>query len=512
LPENVVPISKSTTSVTCRLPDDSIISIKRQQVVVLPNFAMTDYAAQGKTRRYNVVDLGFCYTHQSYYTCLSQSAGAAGTVIVQGFDSKKITGGLSGFMRQEFRDLEILNKISEERFMGHLSSSVSGNLRNSLIRSYRIYKGEKLDTSGWHPHIMWRNNESNIPDVQNDGTWNVNLSKDIVSIGVLTRKPVLKSKVAAKHQIDLPVEDKIVAEPTKKTRLSASQDNSSPTGLTWDSRNYSCAFDSIITVLYHVWKESDEIWKSAIYNYSEHMQTLIDGFEQVELGHSTLEQTRNRLRLKLNRINPNVFPLGHRYLQYSDITELSAHIMGHGNCGGSYKKCPNCGTEDDELNVYFDRLTYLRRTSAHDLRRNVKLSETLHISLNHTVREICRSCDSEGIRVRKTITAKIEHVPELIMFECQTVHPTPEVEISIPTNSGSVRMRLCGLIFTGQAHFTSRVFDESGSVWKYDGMSDGREFHYEKIINLLTDMKQFEKNGGREIIYQIYKRIGSQNM
>jgi len=45
LPKNVVPISKSTTAVTCRLPDDSIISIKRQQVVVLPNFSMTDYTA-----------------------------------------------------------------------------------------------------------------------------------------------------------------------------------------------------------------------------------------------------------------------------------------------------------------------------------------------------------------------------------------------------------------------------------------------------------------------------------
>ena len=98
-------------------------------------------------------------------------------------------------------------------------------------------------------------------------------------------------------------------------------------------------------------------------------------------------------------------------------------------------------------------------------------------------------------------------MPELIMFECQTIHPTPEVEISIPTDSGPVRMRLCGIIYTGQSHFTSRVINESGSVWKHDGMSDGREFHYEKIINFLTDMKQFEKNGSRKIIYQIYKKI-----
>ena len=86
LPKNVVPISRFTTAITCCLPDDSI---KREQVVVLPNFAMTDYASQGNTRKYNVVDLDLCYTYHSYYTCLSHSTSAAGTVIVQGLIPKK---------------------------------------------------------------------------------------------------------------------------------------------------------------------------------------------------------------------------------------------------------------------------------------------------------------------------------------------------------------------------------------------------------------------------------------
>ena len=146
-------------------------------------------------------------------------------------------------------------------------------------------------------------------------------------------------------------------------------------------------------------------------------------------------------------------------------------------------------------------------TSAHDLRHGIKLSDALHIALDHTLREICSSCNANGVRVRKKQVVRIDHVPELMMFECQTVHPTPELEISITTDSVPVRMRLCGIIYTGQGHFTSRVFDESGSVWKHDGMNDGREFHYEKLINLLTDMKQFEKNGSRTILYQIYKKI-----
>jgi hypothetical protein len=50
LPENVVALSKTPKNTWCSLPDDSTIQISREQVLVLPNFAMTDYASQGKTR------------------------------------------------------------------------------------------------------------------------------------------------------------------------------------------------------------------------------------------------------------------------------------------------------------------------------------------------------------------------------------------------------------------------------------------------------------------------------
>jgi hypothetical protein len=86
LPDNVVPITRHSTATMCSLPNDDQISLSRDQVLVLHNFAMTDYSSQGRTRPNNPVDLNSCHTHQSYYTCLSRSASAAGTIIVQGFD------------------------------------------------------------------------------------------------------------------------------------------------------------------------------------------------------------------------------------------------------------------------------------------------------------------------------------------------------------------------------------------------------------------------------------------
>jgi hypothetical protein len=98
LPENVVPLTKLSKSVLCVTPSDVALKINRSQVPVLPNFAMTDYASQGKTRYFNVVDLSGCRDHMSYYTSLSRGSTTEGTVIVQGFNPHKIMCGASGYL------------------------------------------------------------------------------------------------------------------------------------------------------------------------------------------------------------------------------------------------------------------------------------------------------------------------------------------------------------------------------------------------------------------------------
>ncbi|KAF9458813.1 hypothetical protein BDZ94DRAFT_1284663 [Collybia nuda] len=138
LPENVVPLVRTTVSTSCSLPNDQTIFINRSQVEVLPNYGMTDYASQGKTRPKNVVDLHNLSSHQAYYTALSRSATAEGTLILQGFDAKKIVGKASGALRQEFRELELLDTITLLRFTGKLPKGMhDACFRNTLIDSFR---------------------------------------------------------------------------------------------------------------------------------------------------------------------------------------------------------------------------------------------------------------------------------------------------------------------------------------------------------------------------------------
>jgi hypothetical protein len=99
-PVNVVSIGRTSNHVTCLLRDDSLLSLTREQVMVLPNFAMTDYASQGKSRDRNVAHLNNSKNHYNYYVALSRGYTADGTAIMQGFDSNKITCGISGHLRQ----------------------------------------------------------------------------------------------------------------------------------------------------------------------------------------------------------------------------------------------------------------------------------------------------------------------------------------------------------------------------------------------------------------------------
>ncbi|KAJ7841136.1 hypothetical protein B0H13DRAFT_1910394 [Mycena leptocephala] len=86
LPVNVVPLGRTSNHITCLLRDDSLLSLMREQVMVLPNLSMMDYASQGKGRDENVVHLNHSKNHHNYYTALSRGYTADGTCIIQGID------------------------------------------------------------------------------------------------------------------------------------------------------------------------------------------------------------------------------------------------------------------------------------------------------------------------------------------------------------------------------------------------------------------------------------------
>ncbi|KAJ7710919.1 hypothetical protein B0H17DRAFT_914782 [Mycena rosella] len=155
LPENVVPLVRTVSHLTVLLEDDTMLSVLREQIVALVNFGMTDYTSQGKSRPKNVVELANCNTHMSYYVALSRGTTAEGTILVQSLNSSKITGGISGYLRQELRELEILDEITRLRTEGVLPQSITGLYRRRLIRSFYAWKANHKDPEHFHPAMRW---------------------------------------------------------------------------------------------------------------------------------------------------------------------------------------------------------------------------------------------------------------------------------------------------------------------------------------------------------------------
>jgi len=156
LPLNIVPLAKNSVSTTCNLPDDSSLNISHSQAELLPNFAMTDFASQGKMQRNNVVDLRYTWSHQGYYTSLSCGTSAAGTLILGGFHPSKITSGASGALCQEFRELELLDEITTLHYEHKLPRKIAmADHRNTLIALFREKKGLQYMLSRMHKAIRW---------------------------------------------------------------------------------------------------------------------------------------------------------------------------------------------------------------------------------------------------------------------------------------------------------------------------------------------------------------------
>ena len=68
-------------------------------------------------------------------------------------------GGVTGWLRQEFRELELLDEITRIKYEGKLPSKVQGATRVALIHSYRTYKGTKYVPKTVHGALKWSDND-----------------------------------------------------------------------------------------------------------------------------------------------------------------------------------------------------------------------------------------------------------------------------------------------------------------------------------------------------------------
>ena len=166
-------------------------------------------------------------------------------------------------MRQEFRELELLDEISKLRYEGKLPDHIQGNFRNPLIRAYQKWKGTDYVPPLTHPALKWSGNDPMpLLSVVTDAPWQiidkktkkeVKIETTSIQSGFVVAEGSLPVKSGKKRKLE---EAKNLSASVKKTKAAqmiiASDNSSSPDGLIWDGDNYSCAYDALLTILYEI--------------------------------------------------------------------------------------------------------------------------------------------------------------------------------------------------------------------------------------------------------------------
>jgi hypothetical protein len=464
LPENVVPLTAMSQTVPCFLADDTVIDINRSQVLLLPNFGMTDFAAQGKTRPDNPVDLNNCPHHQSVYTCLSRSSSAAGTIIVQGFDQKKISSGTTGFLRQELRELELLDEITKEHYEGNIpdSAGVNGHVRNILIDQFRRWKGVNYIPSKVHPAIAWSASDPfPLTPVVNAAKWMLvdkqsatdNKTKDI------SRFVPVKSVKRRRTEFDGDPVDTPKAKKLKPAVNSAPA-SPGPAGLIWDGTNFSCAYDSLFTILHSIWSVDHTRWGNMFHEANQYLSTLAKGFDMHLHERTTIENARDNVRQLLHESNPIMFPMGAAYINVADLARMTS-VLSHPVANTKYE-CTQCNHSIQARSEisYFAEL----QRSVLNIQRSDSVAQILGRLLSMQTNKICPECD--GPMLKNTY---IDDAPKLLILHI----PYTDVKINQKIKFGGETMFLRGVVYYGSNHYTSRIIDIDRNVWFHDGMTLG---------------------------------------
>jgi hypothetical protein len=501
LPENVVPIAKMSQTIECIMKSDQIKKIDREQCCVLPNFSMTDYGSQGKTRAYNPVDLQHSNSHHSYYTCLSRCASAKGTLIVQSLQPGVITGGCSGWLRQEFRDLELLDEITRLAFLSQLIPEINGHCRNTLIRQFRTWKGLNYNSENLHSTIKWSAQQPYpLKEDVHDTPWKiVNRMKnlDSNSNNLITNASnsftTAKGSIPLLHNSTKPTSTKRKADnqgeshatkkfktvhnsnrniikrknenesdrPKKKQKLTMFNEDDAPPGTQWDENNYSCAYDALFTILFNIWAAKSNKWKKIFQESNQYLSTLHDGFQQYLKGVNTLETARDSVRTLLYENDPVLFPSGHTGCSVSALATKMFYPVY--KVPQLHLQCSHC---NHTIRINSNRVGRLMHVT-----QNVtgSISQILENHMHHQSQQVCDNCNAP---LHSTIHFNETHKIYAIDVTDRNVTLSKTVKIQ-----GSVRattLHLKGLVYYGGYHFTCRIIDESGNIWFHDGMTTGK--------------------------------------
>ena len=428
----------------------------------------------------------------AYYTALSRGSSAAKTAIIQGFDEKKITGGASGYLRQEFRELEMLDEVTKLKFNGELPKAVNGQLRNVILKQYRIMKGVSYCPKNIAAPLRWtKDNPMEMLPVVTDTPWTI-----IDASGIKGKHIVPKTAhqyfVSAKGSIPVQAvsgmkrkidemndeKDNEPMENINKKLKAMSEYNENLKGLLWDGENYSCSYDALYTILFNIWSFSPIKWKRIFSRLGPFSASLSDGFKDLQKEKSDFETIRDKIRSELHHHNPEHFPYGQ---VGTDIGELIRSMFSQNEHSVQCQStCVSCNRTVPQ-SVDIGSVVYIKNSKV-----MTPINKLFQKMQQHT--ESCSICQSPT-----NVTQRYDSIPNLLTFmpSGHKVAISKSIQI-LSMNGPSTIVPIRGIIYLGGFHFTARVITPGKKVFYHDGQTTGNQVEYEGNLDEFSEKELYK--------------------
>jgi len=248
-----------------------------------------------------------------------------------------------------------------------------------------------------------------------------------------------------------------------------------PQGLIWDGQNYSCAYDSLMTILFSIWSNDTKKWNRRFKDMNRTMNVLSLGFNRAQENKSTLEMARNKVRRLLYQRKPQLFPYGQAG---TSISEMAEDLLRSDNViSSSWYRCNNF---KQETNMNKNLQTCVVQCPGVDCTTSECMKQLLK---NQETGKTCINCGSNLDRV-----TRFNVIPKVLVLSVQESSVIVSKRIGIQDGNNIVVFTLKGVVYFGDFHYTSRICVDR-NVWFNDGILTGKKSIHEKSLSEFKDAK-----------------------
>ncbi|KAJ7749131.1 hypothetical protein B0H16DRAFT_1319457 [Mycena metata] len=275
-----------------------------------------------------------------------------------------------------------------------------------------------------------------------------------------------------------------------------------PVGIIWDSTDYSCAYDATFTILSNLWSDNSVRWSDCFAHLGDELGRSGRGLAHYADGALSIERVRDISRRRLHNQRPDYFPYGPNG---SSIDRLAMALLPSKYFATGVHACTSCGHMDGRSYAMLEPFLTAGLNAERDYPVGVRIQDWLNSYLSKG-RIACTSCRSRGIATRMTMRSKVMSVPPLFIFDITHHRIVFDRELVLDIGGAPARMKLRGVIYGGQAHFTCRYIDSEGGMWFHDGITTANKCLADVKLSSVENLLDLHRCGEKIAVAVVYVR------